>query len=585
MLPRLSLLPVFFFATISFAADLSIPGARETLIHEDEAFSIFRGAADSVEGWCQSPEPQVAVFYDVSHEQRLGSLGQSYDSFVRNVIVPKFRETCGSDPASSRIRMTMHNWTEASSILTALNGFVSVPNPWQMIQGHYWDAMTYSIDGSEIRAVDHGAGTAMAQLNLSPEEVQRFAPASLSKTTLAVKTGDSSKLRIGGAKDTLIYQDEGLWIFRSELGSQVDWCNRSAPQVAVFYDVPHERRLERLGQNYDSFVENVVVPTFRELCGAGPRTGHLSVTMHNWNDAAEIISSTSRFDSAPNSWRRAQSYYWDAMTYTVNEASVTAVDYKSGNAMAPHNLTAEEKQSFAPLSWLEPMIAAMEQRRKRLAEGPCNSEGCDFGPYLNDIYNGDVDALRRFDQANRLPASTLRLFRPNALAVQSLLSALSMAYIDDMPCLFGDVRSLTRLREITPTTAYIMMPDGMLQEETLPGFTYRYTHVFKAEFEPVCEKVCGHLTGDPRRNLNVRIRLAKIPGVFRTLKEIKELNCDLPERRAFEQRFLAMMLLYMDNESIWFEPPETYPIPAPGVFAQSPMRQLKKVPSEGDSGG
>ncbi len=148
--------------------------------------------------------------------------------------------------------------------------------------------------------------------------------------------------------DVVIYEGEGLWVMRQPWVESQAWCENGGGSPAhkiydvyAYYDVPHERRMERLGPGYDEFVRDKVVAAIKKLCGSDTAITDVVVTMYRKSVATEPAGLV---DDLYNS----KTQPWDIISFKVDGAGVTPVKHQAKEAA--YHLTQAELAALDPRS-------------------------------------------------------------------------------------------------------------------------------------------------------------------------------------------------------------------------------------------
>jgi hypothetical protein len=171
-------------------------------------------------------------------------------------------------------------------------------------------------------------------------------------------------------QDVVIHEGEGLWILRQPWPESEAWCQNGAGNPAhnifydiyAYYDVPHERRMERLGSGYEEFVRDKVVAAIKNLCGPDTPVTYVVVGMYRKSDATEpgdLVDDLSNSRTQP----------WDFISFTIDDAGIAPVKYEPKEAM--YHLTQPELAALDPRSkkTIQASIAASRISDYLLYEG------------------------------------------------------------------------------------------------------------------------------------------------------------------------------------------------------------------------
>ncbi len=157
-----------------------------------------------------------------------------------------------------------------------------------------------------------------------------------------------SSIAAAEEQGVVIYEGEGLWVLRQPWPITETWCQSGggSPEhkvydVYTYYDVPHERRMQRLGSSYEAFVQQKVVGAIKRLCGPETAVSDVVVTMYRKRDSVEPVGLV---DDLSNS----KTQPWDSISFRIDDEAVTAIKYEAKEAA--YHLTPAELAALDPRS-------------------------------------------------------------------------------------------------------------------------------------------------------------------------------------------------------------------------------------------
>ena len=230
-------------------------------------------------------------------------------------------------------------------------------------------------------------------------------------------------------KSTVFYKSEGLWVVKDPWSTLEDWCMfGSDPKrghgVYVFYDVPHDQRLEKMDGGYEAFVQNKVVPAINKVCG--PDFVVYNVIMGMYRQQNGEFDSNLLIDYM----KGKITPLWDSFTFKINETGAILSKYTPEEAK--YHITQAEIDTLTPnkVAFIGPQEAhqvevATSQRKDVWGLDRCNGEFCDLpgGLYLNAIYNNDIDLIKELDR-------TINITGAKLIPTVSLLAFAAEEYMD-----------------------------------------------------------------------------------------------------------------------------------------------------------
>lgn len=149
----------------------------------------------------------------------------------------------------------------------------------------------------------------------------------------------------------IIYQQEGLWVLSSPWSTNPRWCEdhnlpgRSIP-VNLFYDAPHEQRMDRLGKPFQLWVYDTILPAILKACGDGSEVDFITVAMYRKPS-----------DMAPSGLLAAlksnKPRPWDSLTIKIAANSAEVVGHRPHDAqyhLNPQQISALDPRSKAQVN-------------------------------------------------------------------------------------------------------------------------------------------------------------------------------------------------------------------------------------------
>lgn len=165
---------------------------------------------------------------------------------------------------------------------------------------------------------------------------------------LALLLLPASSFAAAQKQDVVIHEGKGLWLLRQPWAESKAWCQNGGGSPAhrvydvyAYYDVPHARRMERLGPSYEVFVRDKVVAAIKNLCGSDTVVTDVVVSMYGKNDATkpgELVDDLSNSKTQP----------WDFISFKIDNATITPVKYEPKEAR--YHLTQAELTALDPRS-------------------------------------------------------------------------------------------------------------------------------------------------------------------------------------------------------------------------------------------
>ncbi len=174
-------------------------------------------------------------------------------------------------------------------------------------------------------------------------------------------------------KDLMIYKSKGLRIYRGKYIPKIDeWCltqlipfkgkliRQNITVLDVFYDTLHENRLKRMGGSYVAFVEDIVLPAMREVCGPNIdfTNRYIKITTHM------IIPDK----SYPDVVEDYLVFRWDLLTFKVEKSGVVYTSYEPLSSGANMHLSRDQIIALTPAFQKKAQVARMQVIRDRIAK-------------------------------------------------------------------------------------------------------------------------------------------------------------------------------------------------------------------------
>ncbi len=195
------------------------------------------------------------------------------------------------------------------------------------------------------------------------------------------------------AFDTVIYQSEGLTLRPAHSSRLQIWCsggNYNRYNVAVFYDTPHEQRLKRLGESYEAFVQDIVVPTIKKTCESFENFGGGSGIVSD----VKLVMRRSNYDPKLSLHDISRSEMWDIFDFRIGKEGVFATSYKP--------VAAKKRVKKAPVDVTVPTVPLPKPffESEQLAIYPVASYWCQTS--TNKLHkNVDLDIVYDVTHAER----------------------------------------------------------------------------------------------------------------------------------------------------------------------------------------
>ncbi len=228
----------------------------------------------------------------------------------------------------------------------------------------------------------------------------------LLSTNHAVSNASSSAY----GKNSLIFQKEGIMLHRPYFLSQEQWCNTDPKnayhEVTVFYDAPHPQRLEVLGESYNDFVNDVVIPAIVNDCGGAVSSDNINIILSMY----KMTSNNSEPLVEPSN------LLWDIMFFISRPSGVTYTKYDPREARL--HLSPEQIRALTPGYILENMAKnkqtakqraeAEAARKKRIAERLAAQADADRKANFDDCKHGCITLCNKSDRIYTIATAHLR---------------------------------------------------------------------------------------------------------------------------------------------------------------------------------
>lgn len=462
----------------------------------------------------------VSARYNIEHKERSKLIAPSYESFVRDKVIPGMIKLCGN-LTITEISMSMLKTEEQKA----------------------WDIMTFNIadNGKAVKRSGYHPSV-FAQANMSKEELAAMMP-STAPTSLPTQSGGKQLYKDG---KITIYAREEVWCHPKNFRSKVRPSSNAGLDIVVpvDYDALHGW----LRTNYGRFDLKVIKPLADEACFPGS-------------------------DVSAKFYQDGEAAYLEDVRYGLK---------KSRSTLEPEQFAVLNRQA-GPSREARLAVINKTKDIQDVWGLPCEGPFCALpgGAYFQAILAGDKAAVQNMDGmidqrvGNWSPLGRDASVPKNQRQDYSLLPVIADTYFYNYQQSFmlgcpDDGLVKKTYSYVNPT---FEMPDyGDYKMPDMGGEVDTATYVLRPEFVPLCDKVCDAFGGAFDRDI---VKFIDYDAAKQTLNGVYEMSdlfqCSNDAVKLFEKNLIKFTTEYMGNKTGWLN--------AAGEYATQNQAKSKPVES------